>query len=102
MRKYLKVILNAHCCEKDSDVDEYTTTLPVSLIIPTDGGELLLGAGEEPIYEPSSFDGIEHNFSNSLCVNSWNVINPSYYLKYLDDAYTLKGLVENGIVKSNK
>lgn len=27
------------------------------------------------------------------------MVNPSYYLEYLNDAYTLSGLVENGIVK---
>lgn len=97
--KYLKVIMEAHCCEDDGDVDEYTATLPISLIIPTGGGGILLGNGKEPVFEPRYFDEIEHTFSNDLYVNTGNVIKPSYYLKYLYDAYTLKGLVENGIVK---
>lgn len=97
--KYLKVILEAHCCEDDSDLDEYTTSLPVSLIIPTDGGRILLANGEEPLFESRCFDEIESTFSDSLYVSSGNVISPSYYLNYLNDAYTLEGLVENGIVK---
>lgn len=97
--KYLKVILEAHCCEDDSDLDEYTTSLPVSLIIPTDGGRILLANGEEPLFESRCFDEIESTFSDSLYVSAGNVISPSYYLNYLNDAYTLEGLVENGIVK---
>ena len=97
--KYLKVIMTAHCCENDSDLDEYTTSIPVSLIIPTDGGGILLANGEEPLFESRCFDEIESTFSDSLYVSSGNVISPSYYLNYLNDAYTLEGLVENGIVK---
>ena len=97
--KYLKVIMTAHCCEDDSGLDEYTTSLPVSLIIPTDGGGILLANGEEPLFESRCFDEIESTFSDSLYASTGNVISPSYYLNYLDDAYTLNGLVENGIVK---
>ena len=97
--KYLKVIMTAHCCEDDFDLDEYTTSIPVSLIIPTDGGGILLANGEEPLFESRCFDEIESTFSDSLYVSTGNVISPSYYLNYLDDAYTLNGLVENGIVK---
>lgn len=97
--KYLKVILEAHCCEDDSDLDEYTTSIPISLIIPTDGGRILLANGEEPLFESRCFDEIESTFSDSLYVSAGNVISPSYYLNYLNDAYTLEGLVENGIVK---
>lgn len=97
--KYLKVIMTAHCCEDDSYLDEYTTSLPVSLIIPTDGGRILLANGEEPLFESREFSDIERTFSDSLYISTGNVINPSYYLNYLDDAYTLNGLAENGIVK---
>ena len=97
--KYLKVIMTAHCCEDDSYLDEYTTSIPVSLIIPTDGGRILLANGEEPLFESRCFDEIESTFSDSLYVSTGNVISPSYYLNYLDDAYTLNGLAENGIVK---
>lgn len=97
--KYLKVIMTAHCCEDDSYLDEYTTSIPVSLIIPTDGGRILLANGEEPLFESRCFDEIERTFSDSLYLSTGNVINPSYYLNYLDDAYTLNGLAENGIVK---
>lgn len=97
--KYLKVILTAHCCEDDSDLDEYTTSLPISLVIPTDGGGILLGNGEEPFFEDESFDDIESTFSDDVYVSTGNVISPSYYLEYLDDAYTLNGLVENGLAK---
>lgn len=97
--KYLKVIMTAHCCEDDSYLDEYTTSIPVSLIIPTDGGRILLANGEEPLFESRCFDEIESTFSDSLYVSTGNVISPSYYLNYLDDVYTLNGLVENGIVK---
>lgn len=97
--KYLKVIMTAHCCEDDSYLDEYTTSIPVSLIIPTDGGRILLANGEEPLFESRCFDEIERTFSDSLYVSTGNVISPSYYLNYLDDAYTLNGLVENDIVK---
>lgn len=97
--KYLKVIMTAHCCENDSDLDEYTTSIPISLIIPTDGGGILLANGEEPLFESRCFDDIEITFSDNLYVNTGNVISPSYYLNYLNDAYTLEGLVENGIVK---
>lgn len=97
--KYLKVIMTAHCCEDDSDLDDYTTSLPVSLIIPTDGGRILLANGEEPLFESRCFDEIESTFSDSLYVSAGNVISPSYCLNYLNDAYTLEGLVENGIVK---
>lgn len=97
--KYLKVILEAHCCKDDSDLDEYTTSIPISLIIPTDGGRILLANGEEPLFESRCFDEIESTFSDSLYVSAGNVISPSYYLNYLNDAYTLEGLVENGIVK---
>lgn len=97
--KYLKVIMTAHCCEDDSYLDEYTTSIPVSLIIPTDGGRILIANGEEPLFESRCFDEIERTFSDSLYLSTGNVINPSYYLNYLDDAYTLNGLAENGIVK---
>lgn len=97
--KYLKVIMTAHCCENDSDLDEYTTSIPVSLVIPTDGGRILLANGEEPIFESRRFRDIEITFGDNLYVNTGNVISPSYYLNYLDDAYTLNGLVENDIVK---
>lgn len=97
--KYLKVIMTAHCCEDDSDLDEYTTSIPISLIIPTDGGRILLANGEEPLFESRCFDEIESTFSDDLYVSTGNVISPSYYLNYLDDAYTLNGLVENDIVK---
>lgn len=97
--KYLKVIMTAHCCEDDSWLDEYTTSLPVSLIIPTDGGGILLANGEEPLFESREFSDIESTFSDRLYVSTGNVISPSYYLEYLDDAHTLNGLVENGIVK---
>ena len=97
--KYLKAILNAHCCESDGDVDEYTTTLPISLIIPTDGGGLLLGVGKEPLFEPRAYENIESTYGDDLYLSTGNVINPSYYLEYLNDAETLKGLVENNIVK---
>lgn len=97
--KYLKVIMTAHCCENDSDLDEYTTSIPISLIIPTDGGRILLANGEEPLFESRCFRDIEITFSDNLYVNTGNVISPSYYLNYLDDAYTLNELVENGVVK---
>ena len=97
--KYLKAILNAHCCKSDGDVDEYTTTLPVSLAIPTDGSGLLLGVGKKPYFEPRSCESIWSAYDDDLYLSTGNAINPSYYLKYLDDAYTLNGLVENGIVK---
>lgn len=97
--KYLKVILEAHSCESDGDVDEYTPTLPISLAIPTDGGGLLLGVGEEPYFEHRSLSGIESAYSDDLYLSTGNVINPSYYLNYLNDTYTLNGLVENGIAK---
>lgn len=97
--KYLKVIMTAHCCESDGDVDEYTTTLPISLAILTDGSGLLLGVGREPVFEPRSCESIWSAYDDDLYLSTGNVINPSYYLKYLDDAYTLNGLVENGIVK---
>lgn len=97
--KYLKVILEAHCCEDDSDLDEYTTSLPVSLIIPTDGGEILLGVGEKPYFEARSFSDMRITFRDDVYLSTGNVVNPSYYLEYLNDVYTLKGLVENSIVK---
>lgn len=97
--KYLKVIMTAHCCEDDSDLDEYTTSIPVSLILPTDGGRILLANGEEPLFESRCFDEIESTFSDSLYVSTGNVVNPSYYLRYLNDAEILKGLVENNIIK---
>ena len=97
--KYLKVIMKAHSCESDGYVDEYTSTLPISLAIPIDGGGLLLGVGEEPYFEHRSLSGIESTYSDDLYLSTGNVINPSYYLSYLNDTYTLNGLVENGIVK---
>lgn len=97
--KYLKAVLNAHCCKSDGDVDEYTTTLPISLAIPTDGSGLLLGVGKKPYFEPRSCESIWSAYDDDLYLSTGNAINPSYYLKYLDDAYTLNGLVENGIVK---
>lgn len=97
--KYLKVIMTAHCCENDSDLDEYTTTLPISLVIPTDGSGLLLGVGREPVFEPRFYEDIESTYGDDLYLSTGNVVNPSYYLRYLNDAYTLSGLVENGIVK---
>lgn len=97
--KYLKAIMTAHCCESDGDVDEYTTTLPISLVIPTDGSGLLLGVGREPVFEPRAYEDIESTYGDDLYLSTGNVINPSYYLRYLNDAETLKGLVENNIVK---
>lgn len=97
--KYLKVILTAHCCEDDSDLDEYTTSLPISLIIPTDGGGILLGVGKEPFFEPRAYEDIESTYGDDLYLSTGNVVNPSYYLRYLNDAETLKGLVENNIIK---
>ena len=97
--KYLKVIMTAHCCEDDSDLDEYTTTLPISLVIPTDGSGLLLGVGKEPLFEPRAYENIESTYGDDLYLSTGNVVNPSYYLRYLNDAETLKGLVENNIVK---
>ena len=97
--KYLKVIMTAHCCENDSDLDEYTTTLPISLIIPTDGGGLLLGVGKEPLFEPRAYEDIESTYGDDLYLSTGNVVNPSYYLRYLNDAEILKGLVENNIIK---
>lgn len=97
--KYLKVIMTAHCCESDGDVDEYTTTLPISLVIPTDGSGLLLGVGREPVFEPRAYEDIESTYGDDLYLSTGNVVNPSYYLRYLNDAETLKGLVENNIVK---
>lgn len=97
--KYLKAIMTAHCCESDGDVDEYTTTLPISLVIPTDGSGLLLGVGREPVFEPRFYENIESTYGDDLYLSTGYAINPSYYLEYLNDAYTLSGLVENGIVK---
>lgn len=97
--KYLKAIMTAHCCESDGDVDEYTTTLPISLVIPTDGSGLLLGVGREPLFEPRFYENIESTYGDDLYSSTGYAINPSYYLEYLNDAYTLSGLVENGIVK---
>ena len=97
--KYLKVIMTAHCCENDSDLDEYTTTLPISLVIPTDGSGLLLGVGREPVFEPRAYEDIESTYGDDLYLSTGNVVNPSYYLRYLNDAYTLSWLVENNIVK---